>query len=319
MDYTYLFKKCELCPRKCGRDRTLPGSEKKTFCRQNSQLRVAHIGPHFGEEPPISGTLGSGTIFFSGCSLRCTFCQNHQISLDGSGDIMTQEEFYIKTKAMIDECRVHNINFVTPDHFFPYTFRLVEQLRENRYNLPILYNTSGYQSIALLKLAEEFADIYMPDYKYSVPEIAKRNSRCIDYPQTALDAIAEMIRQKGFLDSSSENNDVASKGVLVRHLILPGKIENSIHALDSLFLEFGQSLPLSLMSQYHPVLRHDDPDMNRFLSVDEFDAVYSHALELGFKNMFVQFPSGYNSMPEEQSEFLPDFNDESPFKGNRGR
>ncbi len=319
MDYLSLFNKCELCPRRCHVDRTLPGSEKKAFCGQNSQLRIAHIGPHHGEEPPISGTLGSGTVFFSGCSLRCTFCQNHQISLDGSGDIMTQEEFYIKTRAMIDEYRVHNINFVTPDHFYPYTFRLVEQLRENGYNLPILYNCSGYQSVGLLKTAEKYANIYMPDYKYSDPDIAKMFSRCKDYPQKGLDAIAEMVRQKGFLDSFINRSDVATKGVLVRHLILPGKIANSIHALDSLFLEFGPLLPLSLMSQYHPVIRHEDPDMNRFLTVNEFDAVYSHALELGFKNMFVQFPAGYDTNPEEQSEFLPDFNDESPFKGNKSR
>lgn len=316
MDYSNLFKKCELCPRKCGVDRTTPGSEKKAFCGQSHQLRIAHMGTHHGEEPPISGSRGSGTIFFSGCSLRCTYCQNHQISLDGSGDIMTQEEFYLKTKTMIDEFRVHNINFVTPDHFYPYTFRLVEQLRENGYNLPILYNCSGYQSVGLLKTAEKYADIYMPDYKYSDSEIAKKLSRCKDYPQKALEAIAEMVRQKGFLDLSSGDNKVASKGVLVRHLILPGKIENSIHALDSLFLEFGPLLPLSLMSQYHPVLRHEDPDMNRFLTVNEFDAVYSHALDLGFKNMFVQFPAGYDSMPEEQSDFLPDFNRKSPFKGN---
>ncbi len=300
-------------------DRTVPGAEKKAFCGQSSQLRIAHIGPHFGEEPPISGTLGSGTIFFSGCPLRCTFCQNHQISMEGVGEILTQEDLYKKTKAMVEEYRVHNINFVTPDHFYPYTFRLVEQLRENGYSIPILYNTSGYQSIALLKIAEKYADIYMPDYKYSDPDVAKKFSRCSDYPQKALDAIIEMVRQKGFLDSSSGDNEVASKGVLVRHLILPGRIENSINALDSLFLEFGALLPLSLMSQYHPVIRHDDPDMNRFLSVDEFDLVYSHTLELGFKNMFVQFPSGYDSRPEEQSEFLPDFNDESPFKGNSRR
>jgi putative pyruvate formate lyase activating enzyme len=315
MDYINLFKKCKLCPRGCGVDRTAPGSEKKAFCGQSSQLRIAHIGPHFGEEPPISGSLGSGTVFFSGCSLRCTFCQNHQISMEGIGEITTLEAFYIKVKEMIDEYRVHNINIVTPDHFSPYTFKLVEQLRENGYNLPILYNCSGYQSVGLLKTAEKYADIYMPDYKYSEPDVAKRFSRCSDYPKKALDAITEMVRQKGFLDSSSEHKDVASKGVLVRHLILPGKVGNSIQALDSLFLEFGSLIPLSLMSQYHPVIRHDDPDMNRFLSMDEFDAVYSHALELGFKNMFVQFPAGYESS-NDQSEFLPDFNKKSPFKGD---
>ncbi|MBN2418186.1 MAG: radical SAM protein [Deltaproteobacteria bacterium] len=316
MNYISFFKKCELCPRGCKVDRTLAGAEKKAFCGQSSQLRVAHIGPHHGEEPPISGSRGSGTIFFSGCSLRCSFCQNHQISMEGIGDILSPEEFYNQTARMIDTYGVHNINFVTPDHFFPYTFHLVEKLRENGYSTPILYNTSGYQTMDSLKIAEKFADIYLPDFKYSDPEIAKVFSRCKDYPQKTLDAIAEMVRQKGFLDSYVKGTYVATKGVLVRHLILPGKIENSIGALDSLFLEFGANIPISLMSQYHPVIRLDDADMNRFLTVEEFKAVYSHALELGFNNMFVQFPSGFD-WKDKKSEFLPDFNEESPFKGNK--
>ncbi len=314
MDYLSLFNKCELCPRKCGVDRTLTGSEKKAFCRQGNLLRIAHIGPHHGEEPPISGNMGSGTVFFSGCSLRCTYCQNRQISLDGAGDILTPENFFIRTADMIDKYGVHNINFVTPDHFLPYSFQLVEQLRRNGYPIPILYNTSGYQSVEQLKTVENYADIYMPDYKYSDPEAAKKFSRCRDYPQKALDAIAEMVRQKGFLDSFFKGYDVATKGVLIRHLILPGRIKNSINALDSLFLEFGADIPISLMSQYHPVIRHDDDDMNRHLSVTEFDAVYSHALELGFKNMFVQFPAGFRA--GNKSDFLPDFKKKSPFKGN---
>ncbi len=316
MDYFSLFIKCELCPRRCKVDRTIPGAEKKAFCGQNSQLCVAHIGPHHGEEPPISGSRGSGTIFFSGCSLRCTYCQNHQISMEGVGDIITPEDFYNKTVSMIDTYGVHNINFVTPDHFFPHTFQLVEKLRENGYTTPILYNTSGYQSIESLKAAERFADIYMPDYKYSDPEVSRKFSRCKDYPKTALDAIAEMVRQKGFLDSYEKGANVAKKGVLVRHLILPGKIDNSIGALDALFLEFGAGIPISLMSQYHPVIMHDDDDMNRFLALNEFEAVYSHALELGLKNMFVQFPAGFDNKSMEESEFLPDFNREAPFKGN---
>ena len=239
--------------------------------------------------------------------------------MEGIGDIITPEEFYNRTARMIDSYGVHNINFVTPDHFFPYTFRLVEQLRENGYTIPVLYNTSGYQSVELLKTAENFADIYMPDYKYSDPEIAKKFSRCNDYPQKALDAIVEMVRQKGFLDSFVKGYDIAAKGVLVRHLILPGKIKNSIGALDSLFLEFGVDIPISLMSQYHPVIRHDDNDMNRFLTIDEFYAVYTHAMELGFQNMFVQFPAGYGNSGEDKSEFLPDFKQELPFKGNEGR
>ena len=145
----------------------------------------------------------------------------------------------------------------------------------------------------------------------------RKFSGCIDYPQKALDAIAEMVRQKGFLDSYEKGMNVASKGVLVRHLILPGRVENSINVLNTLFLEFGANVPISLMSQYHPVITHDECDMNRHLNKGEFGAVYAHALELGFENMFVQFPADFDKKNDEKSEFLPDFNRKSPFKGNK--
>jgi putative pyruvate formate lyase activating enzyme len=313
-DLLKMFEECRLCPRECGINRMQESIKAGSgFCRQDYRLRVAHIGAHFGEEPPISGTRGSGTIFFSGCSLRCSFCQNHQISIEGGGDVLSTEDLFERVVELIRRQDVHNINLVTPDHFFPYTFRLVELLRENGYNMPVLYNTSGYQSLAMLKMAEEYADIYMPDYKYSDPEIARALSRCSDYPGKALEAISEMVRQKGFLDATQEGHEIASRGVLVRHLILPGKVENSLVALTSLFLEFGPGIPISLMSQYHPVTCHGDPDMNRRITKDEFDSVYQHAMDLGLKNMFVQFPADY---PHDDPPFLPDFKEDEPFPGN---
>jgi len=314
MDLMKLFEECRLCPRECGIDRTGESAKARSgFCRQDYRLRVAHVGAHFGEEPPISGTRGSGTVFFSGCSLRCSFCQNYQISLEGEGDILLKKELYEAVAGLIRRQDVHNINLVTPDHFFPYTFMLVEDLRENGFNIPILYNTSGYQSMAMLKMAEDYADIYMPDYKYSDPSLAKALSKCGDYPGRALEAISEMVRQKGFLDATLEGRETASRGVLVRHLILPGKVRNSLDALTSLFLEFGPDIPLSLMSQYHPVTVHSDPDMNRRITLDEFDRVYKHCLELGLKNMFVQFPVDYL---HGKPPFLPDFKEDEPFPGN---
>jgi len=308
------FEECRLCPRECRINRLKESAKASSgFCRQDYHLRVAHVGAHFGEEPPISGTRGSGTIFFSGCSLRCSFCQNHQISLEGAGDILSIEELYERVVGLIKSQDVHNINMVTPDHFFPYTFRLVELLREAGFRIPVLYNTSGYQAIPLLKAAEGYADIYMPDYKYSDPETASALSRCSDYPGKALEAISEMVRQKGFLDATLEGHEVATRGVLVRHLILPGKVQNSLDSITSLFLEFGSNIPISLMSQYHPVAQHKDPDMNRRITMDEFERVYQHSLELGFKNMFVQFPADYC---QDKPPFLPDFREDEPFQGN---
>ncbi|MEE9610562.1 MAG: 4Fe-4S cluster-binding domain-containing protein [Desulfatiglandales bacterium] len=286
------------------------------FCKESHQLRVAHVGPHFGEEPPITGNYGSGTIFFTGCSLQCSFCQNHQISRDGMGVTTNVAELLGKVVEMIQRNHIHNINLVTPDHFFPHAFRLVSLLRQEGYDLPIVYNLSGYQSIAMLRMVEGFADIYLPDFKYTDPSLSTRLSKCRDYPKVALDAIVEMVTQKGFLDTFANGSEWARKGVLVRHLILPGKIENSLNALTTLFLEFGPGLPLSLMSQYQPVLPHGDGDLNRPLTQDEFNKVYSHALDLGFRHLFVQFPDKTVLDRSNISAFLPDFRETEPFPKN---
>jgi putative pyruvate formate lyase activating enzyme len=214
---------------------------------------------------------------------------------------------------MIEESGAHNINLVTPDHFFPHAFRLVSLLRRNGFNLPVVYNLSGYQSLAVLRIAEEYADIYLPDFKYADPTLSMRLSKCKDYPAVALDAIVEMVRQKGFLDVFENASELAKKGALVRHLILPGQIENSLNALTTLFLEFGGRLPLSLMSQYHPALTQPHEDLNRSIAQEEFDRVYSHAMDLGFEHLYVQFPDQNSPERSDHSTFLPDFRQEQPF------
>ena len=214
---------------------------------------------------------------------------------------------------MIRNHHVHNINFVTPDHFFPHVFRLVSLLRKEGFDLPVLYNLSGYQSVEMLKVAEDYADIYLPDFKYSDSSLAVKLSKCRDYPEVALEAIGEMVKQKGFFDTFLKGSEIAKKGVLVRHLILPGNVGNSIDALTSLFVEFGKGLPLSLMSQYQPIAQQKDEALNRLLSHEEFDKVYSHAMELGFENLFVQFPEKGPGLQTARSPFLPDFKQAEPF------
>jgi len=287
------------------------------FCRQDGQLRVAYVGPHFGEEPPLTGTHGSGTVFFSGCSLRCSYCQNFQISREGLGQIIELESLLAMVEDMILHRRVHNVNFVTPDHFFPYVFELVKLLRGKGYSLPMVFNLSGYQSVNLLQSAEEYADIYLPDFKYSDRNLAKRLSRCQDYPDVALAALSEMITQKGFLDCFDTGDPLAGKGVLVRHLLLPGYVENSINALTTLFVEFGAELPLSLMSQYVPVTLQEAETLNRPLTEEEFNEVYSHSLDLGFQHLFVQFPE--KAASDGKPPFLPDFRLDKPFSNPTGQ
>jgi len=316
--WSELFKQCFLCPRECGVDRLQEGEKSSAgFCRQDGQLRVAYVGPHFGEEPPLTGTYGSGTVFFTGCSLRCSYCQNFQISREGLGEVIELEGLLAKVEDMIIRKNVHNINFVTPDHFFPYVFELVALLRGRGYALPIVFNLSGYQSLNLLKSAEEYADIYLPDFKYADPDLARKLSRCQNYPGVALDALSEMLGQKGFLDSFVTGDPLAKKGVLVRHLILPGQVENSINALTTLFVEFGAELPLSLMSQYVPVTLQEAEALNRHLTGEEFNQVYSHALDLGFQHLFVQFPA--EDAPDTNPPFLPDFRLNKPFSTPAGQ
>ncbi len=308
---SYFFKKylyCKLCPRRCGKNRFF----EKGYCGETAHLRVAYVGPHFGEEPPISGRNGSGTVFLVGCSLKCSFCQNWQISHKGIGRKLKIKELVEKIDRMINEYQVHNVNFVTPDHFIPHIIQVIEQIKANWPAIPIVFNVSGYQDVGILKEIEEYVDIYLPDFKYSDKKLATKLSSCPDYPSVALDAISEMIRQKGFLDIDSP---VAKKGVIVRHLILPGHIDNSINVLSMLYVEFGKELPLSLMSQYTPVLKQKEQELNRQLKKEEFLRVYQHMLDLGFKNVFVQFPEEV----ENESAFVPDFTSSQPFKGNLKR
>lgn len=315
-----LYSPCNLCPRSCRVDR-LGGAT--GYCFQTSQLRIAWVGAHFGEEPPITGTRGSGTVFFSGCSLRCKYCQNYQISRENLGKTWEVETLAAALKALWEAKGVHNVNFVTPDHFFPHVIIATMRMRDTGLGIPIVYNLSGYQSIASLRLVEPFVDVYLPDFKYGDYALANRLSNAPNYPSICLDAIAEMVRQKGFLhpwpwDHGSESLDesvTACKGVLVRHLVLPGQIENSTKILTMLLAEFGPDLPISLMSQYVPTGNDLPKDMATGVSREEFHRVLDYALELGFRRVVFQ---PWEDMAENgQRPFLPDFSKEDPFPGNR--
>jgi len=303
-----------LCPRGCGSFRSAPpGSGRSPYCGESSTIRVAYVGPHFGEEPPLSGSRGSGAVFFSGCPLKCSYCQNHQITRGGIGERVSLRELFRRVTAMINDFDVHNISMVTPDHFFPDVFQLVEMLREGGCRLPIVYNLSGYQSVEMISEAESRADIYLPDFKYSDRTLAARLSGCGDYPSVALSAVCEMVRQKGFLDRCEGDGTPAGRGVLVRHLILPGHVENSLASITSLFVEFGGELPLSIMSQYRPVVPQKYRELNRTVTPDEFRRVYELALELGFRHLFVQIPDAGGDDETALCPFVPDFGRDGPF------
>ncbi|TAN36686.1 MAG: radical SAM protein [Verrucomicrobia bacterium] len=301
------YRECNLCPRHCGVDRV---AGRIGFCGESAVCRIASVGPHFGEEPCFSGTHGSGNIFFSGCSSQCFFCQNYQISIEHQGRAVNDEELYDIAHKLI-HAGVHNINFVTPDHFWPHVERLCRRLRAEGEDLPFLFNSSGLQDPTLIPLYAEYMDIFLPDFKFADAELAFACTRYRRYPEISLDAVRLMVAAKGFLEPwDPDNGVIAKRGVLVRHLVLPGYVPNSLDVLKLLRAEFGPLLPLSVMSQFQPVERCiERKHLDRSLTSEEYRRVCDTVEELGFRNVFLQPYSG-------DPDFLPDFERDEPFAGN---
>lgn len=264
---------CKLCPHKCGALRTQDTIGGK--CRLTAEIKVARIAPHMWEEPPISGVRGSGTVFFSGCTLNCIFCQNNKISAENFGISITAEklsEEYKKLEAM----GVHNINLVSATQFLP---EIIKSFEIYKPSVPVVYNTGGFERVETLRALEGIVDIYLPDFKYSDNKLGLEYSGAENYVETALSAISEMIRQKGKLNL--DDNNIAVKGVLVRHLVLPNHTKNSINALNILKENFGDLLTLSLMGQYTPCGKAcDHIKLNRKITKREYQKVLSHLLDL---------------------------------------
>ena len=308
------YQSCRLCPRRCGVDRTAVAAG---VCGETAACRVAHLGPHHGEEPPISGTRGSGTVFFCGCSSHCFFCQNIQISAAtgaecAEGRVLTPEALFAEVKALADR-DVHNLNFVTPDHFWPHIRELCRRLREADVVLPFLWNGSGYHAPELVPQVAEWMDIFLPDFKFAAPELARFCMGDAAYPEVALASLRAMVMARGFLDPCDpEGMHTARRGVLVRHLVLPGQVENSLRVLDLLHRAFGSELPLSVMSQYRPMPAcRGRGEFARGVRKDEYARVCERVEALGFQNVFIQELAA-------ETAFLPDFRADQPFAGNRG-
>ena len=304
------YRECHLCPRKCGVDRT---SGKLGVCRQTAMCRISSAGPHYGEEPSFTGANGSGTIFFSGCSCRCFFCQNYQISAGGMGWDVEPDEL-VHTARTLALSGVHNLNFVTPDHFWPHIQHLCRELKKEGVSIPTIFNTSGYECADLVEEYAECIDIFMPDFKFAQPQLAKECMGDELYPDYALKALRKMVELKGFLQPWDPTGArPAQSGVLVRHLILPGHVENSLEVLRLLRAEFGKLLPLSVMSQFHPVPEcAERKHLCCGISREEQEKVRDLVYELGFQHVYLQ------DVPDT-AEFLPDFSLEEPFEGNRKR
>ena len=304
------YRECVLCPRRCGVDRV---AGQTGFCGESAVCRIANAGPHFGEEPCFSGTHGSGTIFFSGCSSQCFFCQNYQISIEHLGHVVTDDELFGIAQHLI-HTGVHNINFVTPDHFWPHVEQLCRRLRAAGETVPFLFNSSGLQDPDLVPRYAEHMDIFLPDFKFADAEFAFACTRYHRYPETTLEAVRRMVAAKGFLEPwDPDTGVIAQRGVLVRHLVLPGYVQNSLAVLKLLREEFGPLLPLSVMSQFQPVERCiERQHLDRVLTTQEYRRVCDAVEELGFQHVFLQPYSG-------DPDFMPDFDRKEPFAGNGKR
>ena len=275
LSYAY----CTLCPRRCGVDRT---RGQLGFCKMPGQVHAARAGVHYWEEPVISGSFGSGAVFFSGCTLKCAFCQNYDISQENFGKPMTSAELRAAFERLIDE-GVQNINLVTPTHFLPDILPALEP----KLPVPVVYNCGGYESVETLRQLEGKIDVYLPDFKYSDNALAKKLSSAPDYFETASAAILEMYRQVG---KPVIEDDEMKRGVLVRHLVLPGCVDNSLGVLDWVAEHFRSGdILFSLMSQYVPMGRAVEmPPFDRRITELEYDSVLSYMMLLGIEDGYTQ-------------------------------
>lgn len=275
LSYTH----CTLCPRRCGVDRT---RGQLGFCKMPGQIHAARAGVHYWEEPVISGSFGSGAVFFSGCTLKCAFCQNYDISQENFGKPLTSTELRAAFERLIDE-GVQNVNLVTPTHFLPDILPALEP----KLPVPVVYNCGGYESVETLRQLEGKIDVYLPDFKYSDNALAKKLSSAPDYFETASAAILEMYRQVG---KPVLEDDEMKRGVLVRHLVLPGCVDNSLGVLDWVAEHFRSGdILFSLMSQYVPMGRAAEmPPFDRRITELEYDSVLSYMMLLGIEDGYTQ-------------------------------
>ena len=293
---------CVLCPRDCRVDRTKgPGG----VCRTGRSASVSHGLLHFGEEPVISGTAGSGTVFFAGCNLKCLFCQNYQLSWLLEGDPVTDEELAALMLKLQAE-GAHNINFVSPTHVVLPILRALRLALAGGLDIPLVWNSNGYDSLDVIRRLDGIVDVYLPDLKYRSPDIAKRYSAAADYFDKASEAVREMSLQQPVLDIGPRG--MARKGLVVRHLILPGAVDDTLEVLDWLAANLSPFIGLSLMSQYHPCFKAP-AEIQRGVSPEEYRRAADKALGLGFDHLFLQ-PEAFRA----DEHLVPDFRKDKPFR-----
>lgn len=296
-----IYSNCVLCPHACHVNRA---DGNFGYCGLPATIIMDCALAHLGEEPPLSGINGAGTIFLSSCNLRCVYCQNYQISHSNMGKELDSEQM---AEVMLDLQKqgCHNIEPVTPTPQVPLMMESLLLARRRGLIIPFVYNCGGYEDPQIIKMLDGMADVYLPDFKYGLEEEAVLFSQAPGYTRFALDSLREMVRQVG--DSLVMENGIARRGIIVRHLVLPGRLENSKAVLRLIKKEISAKVPTSLMSQFTPTEKvRNHPVLGRRISGDEYNQILDYALHLGFENLFVQEVS--------DQELTPDFNRANPFE-----
>lgn len=298
-DIKLWMKECCLCPRNCGINRF---EGQKGFCGVDSDVMVARAALHMWEEPCISGKEGSGAVFFSGCSLGCSFCQNRTISRGQSGKKITVErlgELFLE----LQEQHANNINLVTAGHYLPQVAVALVTAKDQGLQIPVVYNSSGYEKADSLKMLDGLVDIYLPGFKYMDHELAKKYSHAENYPEIAKEALSEMVRQVG--EAEFDSRGMMKKGVIVRQLLLPGHVKDAKNVLKYLYETYGDRIYISMMNQYTPMpVMKDDPQLSRKVTDREYERLIDYAISLGLKNGFMQ--EGETA----KESFIPEFDGE---------
>lgn len=285
---------CRACPFECGVDRR----QKLGVCRAPEEFVVAQAQLHFWEEPPISGTRGSGTIFFTHCNLSCRFCQNYDISQLGFGRPVTPDRL-LTIMFELEQQGAHNINLVTPTHYSEQLIPVLQQAQK-KLKVPVVWNSNGYEKVETLAKLEGLVQVYLPDFKYFSPELSRQFSSAPDYTRYACSALLEMKRQVG--TNRYDEYGIIEKGLIIRHLVLPGHTDDSKAILDWIADNLGTSTAISLMAQYYPTYRAAElPGMNRRLTPTEYEDVRTHLAKLGFEEGFCQ------ELSSARREYTPDF------------
>lgn len=277
------YENCLLCPRKCGINRS---TGQTGVCGVSAEIRVARAALHYWEEPCISGEKGSGAVFFSGCSLHCVFCQNREISDGKAGKVISKErlsDIFLELKAK----GANNINLVTPGQYIPDIVWAVRDARRRGMELPIVYNTSGYEDAKELKLLDGIVDVYLPDFKYMDSALSAKYSRAKDYPSVAKQALSEMVRQQPSV-VIDDATGLIQKGVIVRQLLLPGHVNDAKAILKYLHDTYQNSIYISMMSQFTPIALKDYPEINRTVTRREYERLIDYAIKIGITNAFIQ-------------------------------